>query len=158
MDRDRLVGSVIGKTEEITLAKLEEARGGIFFVDEAYTLNNASDNDFGKIAVNTIMKFMEDNRDDIMVIFAGYTDEMQNFLGLNPGLASRVSNEFNFEEKDYSDCSSDELEVINILREPLSRDEIIRLLNKPIFVTQTILATMEIKGLIKEEMGEIHLS
>ncbi|NQP16549.1 AAA family ATPase [Streptococcus suis] len=100
VDRDRLVGPYRGHTEKITSAKLEEARGGIFFVDEAYTLNNGDDQDFGKIAVNTIMKFMEDNRDDIMVIFAGYTDEMQNFLGLNPGLASRVSNEFNFE--DYS--------------------------------------------------------
>lgn len=62
-----------------------------------------------------------------------------------------------FEKKDYSDCSADELEVINILSEPISRNEIIRKLEKPIFVTQTILATMEIKGLIKEEMGEIHL-
>ena len=101
VDRDRLVGTIIGKTEEITLAKLEEARGGILFVDEAYTLNNGSSNDFGKIAVNTIMKFMEDNRDDIMIIFAGYHDEMQNFLGLNPGISSRVPNVFDFE--DYSD-------------------------------------------------------
>lgn len=63
-----------------------------------------------------------------------------------------------FEKKDYSDCSSDENEVINILKEPMSRDEIIRKLGKPVYVTQTILATMEIKGIIKEELGEIHLS
>lgn len=62
------------------------------------------------------------------------------------------------EQKDYSDCSPDEKEIIEILREPLSRDEIIRMLNKPVYVTQTILATMEIKGLIKEEMGEIRLA
>ncbi|MES2213702.1 MAG: DNA-processing protein DprA [Patescibacteria group bacterium] len=62
-----------------------------------------------------------------------------------------------FESRDYSDCSTDEHEVINILREPLSRDAIIRELGKPVYVTQTILATMEIKGLIEEVMGEIHL-
>ena len=59
--------------------------------------------------------------------------------------------------RDYSDCSTDERELIDILKEPLSRDEIIRRLGKPVYVTQTILATMEIKGLIEEVMGEVHL-
>ena len=59
--------------------------------------------------------------------------------------------------RDYSKCSTDERELIDILKEPLSRDEIIRRLGKPVYVTQTILATMEIKGLIEEVMGEIHL-
>ena len=62
-----------------------------------------------------------------------------------------------FQKRDYSECSTDELEVIEILSEPLSRDEIIRLLEKPVYVTQTILASMEIKGLIEEKMGEIYL-
>ncbi len=62
-----------------------------------------------------------------------------------------------FEKRDYSNCSSDEHEVISLLTEPLSRDEIIRRLNKPVYAAQTILATMEIKGLIEESMGEIHL-
>ena len=62
-----------------------------------------------------------------------------------------------FENRNYDDCSSDEHEVINVLNEPISRDEIIRRLGKPVYVTQTILATMEIKGLIQEVMGEIHL-
>jgi len=61
-------------------------------------------------------------------------------------------------QRNYSDCSSDEHEVIDLLSEPLSRDEIIRRLGKPVYVTQTILATMEIKGLIQEVMGEIHLA
>lgn len=61
------------------------------------------------------------------------------------------------DRKDYSKCSRDEKEVIEILKEPKGRDEVIRLLNKPVYITQTILASMEIKGLIKEEMGEIHL-
>jgi DNA processing protein len=71
-------------------------------------------------------------------------------LGLQP-------HEDLFQKRDYSDCSSDEHEVINILSEPISRDEIIRRLTKPVYVTQTILATMEIKGLIEETLGEIHL-
>jgi DNA processing protein len=62
-----------------------------------------------------------------------------------------------FEKRDYSDCSADELEVVEILSESRSRDEVIRMLEKPIHVSQTILAIMEIKGLIEETMGEIHL-
>ncbi|MFZ2522438.1 MAG: DNA-processing protein DprA [Minisyncoccia bacterium] len=62
-----------------------------------------------------------------------------------------------FQKRDYKNCSSDEHEVISLLSEPFSRDEIIRKLEKPVYVTQTILATMEIKGLIEETMGEIHL-
>lgn len=62
-----------------------------------------------------------------------------------------------YTEKDYSKCSTDEKELIEIIREPMTRDEIIRALGKPVYITQTILATMEIKGLIKEEMGQIHL-
>lgn len=71
-------------------------------------------------------------------------------LGLTP-------HENLFEKRDYSDCSADEHEVISLLHEPMSRDEIIRRLEKPVYVTQTILATMEIKGLIEETLGEIHL-
>lgn len=63
-----------------------------------------------------------------------------------------------FEKRDYSDCSADELEVVEILAEPRSRDEVIRMLDKPIHVSQTILAIMEIKGLIEETLGEIHLT
>lgn len=62
-----------------------------------------------------------------------------------------------YSEKDYSKCSTDEKELIDVIREPMTRDEIIRALGKPVYITQTILATMEIKGLIKEEMGQIHL-
>jgi len=63
-----------------------------------------------------------------------------------------------FEKRDYSDCSADELEVVNILSASRSRDEVLRMLDKPIAVSQTILAIMEIKGLIEETMGEIHLT
>ena len=72
-------------------------------------------------------------------------------LGLKP-------HENLFQKREYKDCSTDEHEVIDLLTEPLSRDEIIRRLGKPVYVTQTILAKMEIKGLIEESMGEIHLT
>ena len=78
------------------------------------------------------------------------SSDIVSALGLNP-------HEDLFAKRDYSECSTDEHEVISILQQPLSRDEIIRRLGKPVYVTQTILATMEIKNLIKEVMGEIHL-
>ncbi len=78
------------------------------------------------------------------------SEDIVNALGLKP-----IENLF--EKRDYSKCSVDELEILNILREPLSRDEIIRKINKPIYATQTVLATLEIKGLIQEVLGEIHL-
>ena len=78
------------------------------------------------------------------------SSDIVSALGLNP-------HEDLFAKRDYSECSTDEHEVISILQQPLSRDEIIRRLGKPVYVTQTILATMEIKNLIEEVMGEIHL-
>ena len=95
-----LISSNVGGTAEKTMDILESARGGILFIDEAYTLNKAGNVNFGIEAINTILKFMEDYRDEIMIIFAGYTKEMEQFLKTNPGLASRVPNVFDFE--DYS--------------------------------------------------------
>ncbi len=78
------------------------------------------------------------------------SSDIVSALGLQP-------HEDLFQSRNYADCSTDEHEVINILNESRSRDEIIRMLGKPVYVTQTILATMEIKGLIGESMGEMHL-
>ena len=78
------------------------------------------------------------------------SSDIVSALGLRP-------HEDLFQKRNYADCSTDEHEVISILNEPRSRDEIIRLLGKPVYATQTIIATMEIKGLIEESMGEIHL-
>ncbi len=94
-----LISSNVGGTAEQTQSLLEKARGGILFIDEAYSLDKKdSDVDFGIEAINTILKFMEDNRDEIMIIFAGYTKEMEEFLRTNPGLRSRVPNNFIFED------------------------------------------------------------
>lgn len=94
-----LVSNHVGETALNTMAKLEEAKGGILFIDEAYTLNKkgASVN-FGQEAIDTILKYMEDHRDEIMIVFAGYTKEMEEFLRTNPGLQSRVPNKFIFDD------------------------------------------------------------
>ena len=99
VDRSKLVGKHIGETAQITKKCLEEALGGVLFVDEAYTLIGDK-KDFGQEAIDTILKFMEDHRDKLIVIFAGYNDEINEFLESNPGLRSRVCNILNFE--DYS--------------------------------------------------------
>lgn len=94
-----LISSSVGGTAEQTQHLLEKARGGILFIDEAYSLDKkGSSVNHGIEAINTILKFMEDNRDDIMIIFAGYTKEMEEFFKTNPGLRSRVPNNFIFED------------------------------------------------------------
>lgn len=100
-----LISSNVGQTAEQTYNLLEKAKGGILFIDEAYTLNKGDSSvNFGQEAINTILKYMEDHRSEIMIIFAGYTKEMEQFLDTNPGLSSRVANKFIFE-----DYTSDEI-------------------------------------------------
>ena len=101
----------VGGTAQQTLALLEKAKGGVLFIDEAYALNKKDANvDFGIEAINTILKYMEDHRGEIMIIFAGYTKEMEEFLKTNPGLTSRVPNKFVFE-----DYTPDEIVKIGLL-------------------------------------------
>lgn len=94
-DRAGLVAGYVGQTAIKTAKKIEEAMGGILFIDEAYTLNQEGEN-FGQEAIDTILKAMEDRRDEFVVIVAGYTELMKAFVESNPGLRSRFNKFFEF--------------------------------------------------------------
>ena len=89
-DRSGLVAGYVGQTAIKTQKKIEEGMGGVLFIDEAYTLNQEGEN-FGQEAIDTILKAMEDHRDKFIVIVAGYTDLMRDFVNSNPGLKSRFN-------------------------------------------------------------------
>lgn len=100
VDRSGLVAGYVGQTEQNTRNKLDEAMGGVLFIDEAYALAKGG-TDFGQEAIDTILKSMEDNREKLVVIVAGYPAPMERFLESNPGLRSRFSKTIEFE--DYSE-------------------------------------------------------
>ena len=102
--RSDLVGKYLGWTAQIVKEKFKAAMGGVLFVDEAYSLVDDRNGSFGDEAINTIVQEMENRRDDLVVIFAGYPDEMEGFLNKNPGIRSRIA--FHVPFNDYS---SDEL-------------------------------------------------
>lgn len=112
VDRGGLVAGYVGQTAIKTQEAIDKAMGGILFIDEAYSLTHGKgETDFGQEAVDTILKAMEDHRDDLIVIVAGYPDLMKEFIASNPGLKSRFNQFINFE-----DYSPDELKQIFMLQ------------------------------------------
>ena len=104
VDRADLVAEYVGQTAPKTAAKIKEAMGGILFIDEAYTLAKGDGKDFGQEAIDTLLKAMEDHRENFIVIVAGYPAQMHTFINSNPGLKSRFNKYINF-----PDYSADEL-------------------------------------------------
>ena len=98
--RADLVGKYVGWTAKIVKERFRQAKGGVLFIDEAYSLSDGRDGLFGDEAINAIVQEMENHRDDTVVIFAGYPDEMEEFLSRNPGLRSRIA--FHVPFPDYS--------------------------------------------------------
>lgn len=98
--RADLVGKYVGHTAPLVKKKFKEAQGGVLFIDEAYSLCDGYENGYGDEAINTIVQEMENHREDVVVIFAGYPEPMKEFLDRNPGMASRVVFHVDFE--DYS--------------------------------------------------------
>ncbi|SDI95668.1 AAA family ATPase [Natribacillus halophilus] len=95
-ERGDLVGEYIGQTAQKTKALVQKAEGGILFVDEAYALARGGEKDFGKEAVDTLVKAMDDNLHPFVLILAGYSTEMNRFLNMNPGLPSRFPVQLEF--------------------------------------------------------------
>ena len=95
-----MVGDHVGETALKVKARFREAQGGVLFIDEAYSLCDGHEKSFGDEAINTIVQEMENHREDVVVIFAGYTKPMQEFINRNPGMLSRIAFQINFE--DYS--------------------------------------------------------
>ncbi|MBR2791594.1 MAG: AAA family ATPase, partial [Erysipelotrichaceae bacterium] len=111
VSRNDLVGKYLGHTAPQTMQVIKSALGGILFIDEAYSLYRGTNDSFGLEAIDTLVKAMEDNRDDLIVILAGYTREMKVFLESNSGLASRFPNQIEF-----PDYTAEELYQITVIQ------------------------------------------
>ena len=114
VSRATLVGKYMGETPKIVNSMCDKAMGGILFIDEAYTLSEGSDQ-YGKEAIDTLMKRMEDDRGKFVVIAAGYKDQMEVFLQMNPGLASRFTHKLHID--DYN-----EDELLSILKQMAQKE------------------------------------
>ena len=115
VSRSDLVAGYVGQTALKTMSVIDKAIGGVLFIDEAYSLTELDGNDFGKEAISTILKEMENKRDDFVVIAAGYEKEMKKFISSNSGLKSRFKSFIKFE--DYT-----AQELVNIFLKKCQKD------------------------------------
>ena len=121
VSRNDLVGKYVGHTAPLTMQVIKSAMGGILFIDEAYSLYRGSNDSFGLECIDTLVKAMEDNREDLIVILAGYTREMQDFLQSNSGLQSRFPNQIEF--PDYTGEELYKIALINAKKAGYKVDE-----------------------------------
>jgi stage V sporulation protein K len=135
VERADLVGEYIGHTAQKAREQVKKALGGILFIDEAYSLARGGEKDFGKEAIDTLVKAMEDNKDNLILILAGYKDEMDFFISSNPGLKSRFP--ITVEFMDYSITELVKIAEIMVSKRqyklsPDARQKIALILNKRI--------------------------
>ena len=117
VDRSMLVGTHLGDTARLVQDKVKDALDGVLFVDEAYTLAGgggatARTDPYGQEAIDTLLKLMEDNRERLVCIFAGYTSEMRRFVEANPGLKSRISRTVEFPSYDQDELNAIFLDLV----------------------------------------------
>lgn len=129
--RADLVGRYVGQTAPLVRTAFQIARGGVLFIDEAYSLVDGRDGSFGDEAINTIVQEMENARSETVVIFAGYPDKMEQFLNKNPGLRSRIT--FHVPFADYSPAVLYAITELIAKREAVTLDEGVRNKLLPIF-------------------------
>jgi len=120
-DREGLVAGYVGQTAVKTKEIIDHAMGGVLFVDEAYALSEGGNNDFGKEAIEVLLKRMEDNRGKFAVIAAGYSDNMYQFIEMNPGLKSRFDKVFKF--NDYTPAQLWDIASTLFKKESLAPDD-----------------------------------
>ncbi len=128
-DRQSLVGGYIGQTAIKTAELINKSIGGVLFIDEAYSLSDGGSSDFGREAIETLLKRMEDRRGEFIVIAAGYTQNMERFMESNPGLKSRFDREFLFSDYNAEDLYTialNQLRDHNIIPEPKAADHLMK--------------------------------
>jgi len=128
-DRQALVGGFVGQTAIKTSELINKAIGGVLFIDEAYSLSDGGGNDYGREAIEILLKRMEDQRGEFVVIAAGYTQNMERFMESNPGLKSRFDRVFNFSDFNVDDLYTiaiNQLSEHNITPEPKAGDHLMK--------------------------------
>jgi stage V sporulation protein K len=122
VERADLVGEYIGHTAQKTREHVKKALGGILFIDEAYSLARGGEKDFGKEAIDCLVKSMEDHKNDFILILAGYRYEMDAFLRLNPGLPSRLPITLEFEDYSESELMEIAQQMVRLYQYRLDRE------------------------------------